>query len=189
MLTEQQKIEYIKCRKDPIYFLKTYGKVKHPTKGLLSFELWDFQEECIRQFLKNSYNIILKARQLGLSTLCAGYTTWLMTFFKNKEIYILATKGDVATNLVSKVKVFLNNIPDWMQSKRLIDNRRSIEQENGSKVKSSATTSDAARSEALSLLVVDECVAGDTKVKIRNKKTREVIEINIEDLYYNEQYK
>jgi len=155
-LTSKQVKEIIKCRKNPIYFLRTYGKVRHPTKGLLKFDLWDFQDDCIKEFLKNSYNIILKARQLGLSTLCAGYVAWMITFFKDKEVYILATKAKTATNLVAKVKVFLANLPVWMQPEQSVDNRQSVELKNGSKVQASGTTKDAARSEALSLLIVDE---------------------------------
>ena len=158
-MDKTQAEEYVKCRKDPVYFIKKYGKIRHPTKGLLSFELWDFQEEIIESFLNESYNIILKARQLGISTLCAAYAGWMATFFKNREIYILATKRDTATNLVDKVRVFLEGVPSWLKSEIVIDNRQSLEMSNGSKIKSGATGSnaqDAARSEALSLLIIDE---------------------------------
>ena len=158
-MDKKQAEEYVKCRKDPVYFIKKYGKIRHPTKGLLSFELWDFQEETVQSFLDESYNIILKARQLGISSLCAAYAGWMATFFKNREIYILATKRDTATNLVDKVRVFLEAVPDWLKSEIVIDNRQSLEMVNGSKIKSGATGSnaqDAARSEALSLLIIDE---------------------------------
>ena len=158
-MTEEELKEYIKCRKDPIYFFKTYGRVRHPKKGLMPFELYDFQEETLNEFLDNSYNVILKARQLGISTLCAAYAAWMANFFKDKEIFILATKRDTATNLVDKVRVFLEEVPDFLKSGLLVDNRQSIELENGSKIKAGATGSnskDAARSEALSLLIIDE---------------------------------
>ena len=158
-MDKTQAEEYVRCRKDPIYFIKKYGKIRHPTKGLLSFDLWDFQEDALESFLDKSYNIILKARQLGLSTLCAAYGAWMANFFKNKEIYILATKRDTATNLVDKVRVFLDGVPKWLRSEVTIDNRQSIELANGSKIKAGATGSnarDAARSEALSLLIIDE---------------------------------
>ena len=158
-MDKTQAEEYVKCRKDPVYFIKKYGKIRHPTKGLLSFELWDFQEETVHSFLDKSYNIILKARQLGISSLCAAYAGWMATFFKNREIYILATKRDTATNLVDKVRVFLEGVPSWLKSEIVIDNRQSLEMSNGSKIKSGATGSnaqDAARSEALSLLIIDE---------------------------------
>ena len=158
-MDKDQAEEYVRCRKDPIYFIKKYGKIRHPTKGLLSFDLWDFQEDAINSFLDKSYHIILKARQLGISTLCAAYAGWMANFFKNKEIYILATKRDTATNLVDKVRVFLEEVPPWLKSSITIDNRQSMELENGSKIKAGATgtnAQDAARSEALSLLIIDE---------------------------------
>ena len=158
-MDKAQAEEYVKCRKDPIYFIKKYGKIRHPTKGLLTFELWDFQEDTLQSFLDRSYNIILKARQLGISTLCAAYSAWMANFFKNKEIFILATKRDTATNLVDKIRVFLEEVPPWLKSDITIDNRQSMELANGSKIKAGATDTnaqDAARSEALSLLIIDE---------------------------------
>ena len=125
-MDKDQAEEYVRCRKDPIYFIKKYGKIRHPTKGLLGFELWDFQEDTLQSFLDNSYNIILKARQLGISTLCAAYAGWMANFFKNKEIFILATKRDTATNLVDKIRVFLEEVPPWLKSDILIDNRQSM---------------------------------------------------------------
>ena len=58
-MDKTQAEEYVKCRKDQIYFIKKYGKIRHPTKGLLTFELWDFQEETLQSFLNQSYNIIV----------------------------------------------------------------------------------------------------------------------------------
>ena len=134
-MNEEELKEYVRCRKDPVYFFKTYGRVRHPRKGLMPFDLYDFQEETLNQFLDTSYNVILKARQLGISTLCAAYAGWLANFFKDKEIFILATKRDTATNLVDKVRVFLQEIPDFLKSGLLVDNRQSIELANGSKIK------------------------------------------------------
>lgn len=158
-LTKKQKAaEYIKCRQEPIHFIKTYGVIRHPTLpgGKMNFALWDFQEETIQAFLDNSYNIILKARQLGISTVVAAYIGWFSCFFANKEIYILATKRDTAQNMINKVRLFLEEIPEWLRPEITTDNKQSIELANGSKIKASPSTVDAARSEALSLLVIDE---------------------------------
>jgi len=155
-LTKEEQIqEYLKCRSDPVYYLRNYGTIK-TTSGKASFDLYLFQEDVIHCFLEYSYNIILKSRQLGISTLCAGYVSWLITFFKDKEVYTLATKGRVATNLISKIKLILNNLPDWMAPKQLVDQRQNIELANGSRAQAVATTEDAGRSESLNLLIIDE---------------------------------
>ena len=69
----------------------------------------------------------------------------------------MATKFTTAANLVKKVKQVMKNLPPWMQiSKITIDNRNSFELSNGSSIKAVGTSADAGRSEALSLLIIDE---------------------------------
>ena len=48
----------------------------------------------------NRYNIILKARQLGISTLSAGYSLWLMLFHNDQNVLVIATGKDTAKNLM-----------------------------------------------------------------------------------------
>ena len=67
------KQEYLKCAQDPVHFMKKYCYIQHPMKGKIPFNLYDFQEKTLREVRKNRYNIILKSRQLGISTLSAGY--------------------------------------------------------------------------------------------------------------------
>ena len=59
------KKEYVKCAKDPIYFLKKYCVVQHPIKGKVPFHLWPFQEESLNTFEEHRFNVILKARNLA----------------------------------------------------------------------------------------------------------------------------
>ena len=93
-VSKQEQIEeIIKCGKDPVYFMKKYCWIQHPARGLLKFETYPFQDDCIKQFLEHRLNIILKSRQLGLSTLCAAYATWLAIFYKDQNILIIATKN------------------------------------------------------------------------------------------------
>jgi hypothetical protein len=157
-LTKEEIVkEIVRCGKDPIYFLNNYGKISHPQKGLISFKTFNFQNDLLKSFKDHRFNIILKARQLGISTITAGYIVWLMTFHRDKNVLVLATKFGTASNLVKKVKNIMKNIPDWMQIANItVDNRSSFELSNGSQIKASSTSGDAGRSEALSLLVIDE---------------------------------
>ena len=88
-LKEVIKKEYVKCANDPVYFLKKYCVVQHPIKGKIPFNLYEFQEKSISEFVTNRFNIILKARQLGISTLTAGYSLWMMTFHQDKISWLL----------------------------------------------------------------------------------------------------
>ena len=155
-LKEVIKQEYIKCVKDPAYFMRKFCMIQHPIQGKIPFDLYDFQEKTINEIQENRFNIILKARQLGISTITAGYSLWMMTFHSDKNILVIATKQDVAKNLVTKVRVMHANLPSWLKQQCVEDNKLNLRYRNGSQIKAVASGPEAARSEALSLLVLDE---------------------------------
>ena len=150
------KSEYIKCVNDPVYFMKKYCQIQHPTRGRIPFNLYKFQERSLEQFQHNDYNIILKSRQLGISTISAGYSLWLMLFHEDKNVLVIATKQDVAKNLVTKVREMHMYLPSWLKGTTVEDNKLSLRFKNGSQIKAVSSSGDAGRSEALSLLVIDE---------------------------------
>lgn len=157
-LTKQQQInEIIRCGKDPAYFIKNYAKIQHPLKGTIPFELYQFQEDCLESFQKNRFNIVLKSRQLGLSTVSAAYATWLAIFYKDKNVLVIATKLATAQNFIKKVAVMLQSLPKWLLMPKFEPSKQQISFSNGSQIKAVPTSEDAGRSEALSLLIVDEC--------------------------------
>ena len=149
--------EIVRCGKDPVFFCNNYVKISHPILGLIPFDMYGFQEESLGDFKSNRFSIILKARQLGISTTVAAYVCWMMLYHRDKNVLVVATKLGTAANLVKKIKAIHKNLPPWLKiSEITIDNRNSFELGNGSQVKASSTSGDAGRSEALSLLVIDE---------------------------------
>lgn len=150
------KQEYVKCAQNPAYFMKKYCMIQHPIRGKIPFTLYDFQEKAVDEFEKHRFNVILKARQLGISTITAGYSLWMMTFHSDKNILVIATKQDVAKNLVTKVRVMHANLPTWLKQHCVEDNKLNLRYKNGSQIKAVSSGPEAARSEALSLLVLDE---------------------------------
>jgi hypothetical protein len=125
-------------------------------KGKIPFHLYDFQEKTIEDFMQHRFNVILKARQLGISTITAGYALWMMTFHQDKNILVIATKQETAKNLVTKVRVMHANLPSWLKQKCVEDNKLSLRYKNGSQIKAVSSGEDSGRSEALSLLILDE---------------------------------
>ena len=155
-IKEVIKQQYIECAQDPAYFMKKYCMIQHPIQGKIPFDLYDFQEKTVKEFQNERMNVILKARQLGISTLTAGYALWMMTFHKDKNILVIATKQDVAKNLVTKVRVMHANLPSWLKQPCVEDNKLNLRYMNGSQIKAVSSGPEAARSEALSLLILDE---------------------------------
>ena len=150
------KQELIKCKQDPAYFMKKYYTIQHPTKGRMSFGLYVFQEKLLRLFEREDYLIINKSRQLGISTLSSAYSLWMMLFNQDKNILVLATTQATAKNLVTKVRFAYENLPTWMKLPTLEHNRLSLRLKNGSQIKAVSAATDSARSEAVSLLIIDE---------------------------------
>ena len=150
------KLEYQKCAGDSIYFMKKYCMIQHPVRGKIPFHLYPFQEQTLEQFAEHRYNVILKSRQTGISTLTAGFALWKMLFHQDFNVLVIATKQEVAKNLVTKVRVMNQYLPSWLKQETVEDNKLSLRYSNGSQIKATSAAGDAGRSEALSLLVFDE---------------------------------
>lgn len=149
--------EIIKCGKDPIHFMNAYVKIQHPKKGLIPFNTYEFQDRCVDDFRQHRFNIILKSRQLGLSTVTAAYAVWMAIFYKEKNILVIATKQKTAVNIIKKVKVMIASLPKWLMLPSITtNNNQTLAFNNGSQIQAVARSEDAGRSEALSLLIIDE---------------------------------
>ena len=155
-LREVIKQEYILCAKNPDHFMRKYCYIQHPTRGRVIFNLYPFQGKVLNLWKDNPYSIVLKSRQLGISTLAAGYALWLMTFYKDRNVLCLATKQDTAKNMVTKVKFMYENLPSWLRTAAIENNKLTLKLENGSQIKAVSAAGDSGRSEAVSLLIVDE---------------------------------
>ena len=155
-LKEIIKEQFKKCAKDAQYFLSKYSYIQHPIRGRVLFDLYGYQKNTLTDFEQHDYNIVLKGRQIGISTLVAGYALWLMLFHNDKNILVIATKQETAKNLVTKVRYMHANLPVWLRGNCVEDNKLSMRFSNGSQIKAVARSKDAGRSEALSLLILDE---------------------------------
>ena len=182
-LKEIIKAEYRKCAVSPAYFLSKYSYIQHPTRGRMLFDLYHYQKDALKDFDGHDYNIVLKGRQIGISTLVAGYSLWLLLFHRDKNVLVIATKQETAKNLVTKVRFMHSNLPVWLRGEVTTDNKLSLQFANGSQIKAVASSKDAGRSEALSLLILDECLAGTHTTYIRDSETGESRLVQLEELY------
>jgi hypothetical protein len=148
--------QYLKCAADPVFFMRQYCYIQHPKRGKIKFNLYDFQDDVLTELRDNRYNVILKSRQLGISTLSAGFALWSMLFKEDFNVLVIATTQEVAKNLVTKVRVMHDNLPTWLKGTIEADNKLSLKFKNGSQIKAVSSSTTGARSEALSLLIIDE---------------------------------
>lgn len=154
---KEQVDEIRRCGSDPTYFIKTYVKISHPVKGPIPFHTYAYQDECVENFKTHKMIICNKSRQLGLSTVSAAYSLWLALFRRNKNIIILATRLDTAKLFLEKIKVMFESLPEWLVIPDLLTvSVKEMRFSNSSIIKALPCTENAARGEAISLLVVDE---------------------------------
>ena len=154
--TEEQIIEFLKCKEDPVYFAKNYIKIVSLDHGLVPFEMYPFQEKLVRNFHENRFNICKMPRQTGKSTTCVSYLLHYAVFNDNVNIAILANKASTARDLLGRLQLAYENLPKWMQQGIISWNKGSLELENGSKISSNSTSSSAVRGGSYNVIFLDE---------------------------------
>ena len=154
--TEDNIIEFMKCKEDPVYFAKNYIKIVSLDHGLVPFDLYPFQERLIQNFHDNRFNICKMPRQTGKSTTCVSYLLHYAVFNDNVNIAILANKASTARDLLGRLQLAYENLPKWMQQGIISWNKGSLELENGSKISSNSTSSSAVRGGSYNVIFLDE---------------------------------
>jgi len=154
--TEEQVIEFIKCKNDPVYFAKNYIKIVSLDEGLTQFHPYDFQEKLITNFHENRFNICKMPRQTGKSTTSVSYLLHYAVFNDSTNIGILANKAATARDLLSRLQTAYENLPKWMQQGIISWNKGSLELENGSKILAASTSASAVRGMSFNILFLDE---------------------------------
>lgn len=160
-LTKEEISNLAGVSKD-VFFFTTFLWLIHPVRGKVRFDLYPYQKAVLYQFVLQRFNIILKFRQAGITELISAYCLWLTMFHPNKKVNIISIKDTTAKKVLKKIKFMYKNLP-WYMQVPIINGRPGeygsssmIEFENGSFIESIPTSSEAGRSESLSLLVIDE---------------------------------
>tara|TARA_A100001011_G_scaffold399444_1_gene508124 strand:- start:1301 stop:2944 length:1644 start_codon:yes stop_codon:yes gene_type:complete len=154
--TEENVIEFLKCKEDPVYFANNYIKIVSLDEGLTQFHPYDFQEKLINNFHSNRFNICKMPRQTGKSTTVVSYLLHYAVFNDSVNIGILANKAATARELLQRLQTAYENLPKWMQQGILSWNKGSMELENGSKILAASTSASAVRGMSFNILFLDE---------------------------------
>jgi hypothetical protein len=154
--TEDQVLQFIKCKEDPVYFAKNYVQIVTLDKGLQPFKMYPFQEKLVNNFHNSRFNICKMPRQTGKSTTVVSYLLHYAVFNDNVNIGILANKAATARELLDRLQTAYENLPKWMQQGIISWNKGSLELENGSKILAASTSASAVRGMSFNILFLDE---------------------------------
>lgn len=181
--TDQQIEEFIKCADPvtgPLYFMDNFFYIQHPTRGKMLYHPFEYQTRLIETYNNFRYSISLMPRQSGKSTSAAGYLLWYAMFIPDSTILVAAHKFQGAQEIMQRVRYAYELCPDHIRAGAVSYNKGSLEFDNGSRIVSQTTTETTGRGMSISLMY---CLAPDTTVKIRNKKTLIEEEISLKDLF------
>lgn len=154
--TPEMVQEWLKCAQDPIYFAEKYIKIVHVDHGFIPIRLYDYQKEIIEKLQNNRRVTVVTSRQAGKTTTAAAIILHYILFNEHKTVALLANKGDAAREILDRIKIAYEALPDWLQQGVEEWNKGSIVLENGCKVLAAATSSSAIRGKSISLLYIDE---------------------------------
>ena len=154
--SKKQIEEVVKCLDDPKYFIENYLKIVTIDKGLVPFEMYDFQRGMVDTFHENRFTICKLPRQSGKSTIIVSYLLHYVLFNDNVNVAILANKSSTARDLLGRLQLAYEHLPKWMQQGVLNWNKGSIELENGSRIVAASTSSSAVRGSTFNIIFLDE---------------------------------
>ena len=154
--TEAEIKEFVKCSKDPTYFIEKYVNIVSIDEGLVPFTLYPFQKEMIDTFHENRFTICKLPRQSGKSTTILSYLIHYVIFNETVNVAILANKAATARDLLGRFQLAYEHLPGWMQQGVMNWNKGSLELENGSKILAASTSASAVRGGSYNIIFLDE---------------------------------
>lgn len=154
--TIKQKLEWIKCAVDVVYFTRKYIKIISIDDGVIPFNLYDYQEELLYTFQENRFVIGMQCRQSGKTQTTAAFITHFSIFNAAKTTAILANKASQAQEILERVQMSYEELPMFLQPGVKSYNKQSMILANKSKIFSAASSSSSIRGKSVSLLYIDE---------------------------------
>lgn len=170
-LTEEETLEIIKCKRNIIYFIEKYAKVKRPDGKVGNIKLRKYQYGQVKDFLENDEIILGWSRQSGKTVGTALYIVWCMLFNYNKQTAILANKAKTSGEVLDKIKDIYKNLPFFLKAGVMGWNESTVTFDNECKIYTAPTTEDALNGRTCNILYIDEfAFIGKGKNKIEYQK-------------------
>lgn len=154
--SDLQKLEYIKCMKDVVYFARKYVKIISIDDGVIPFDLYPYQEELLKVYQNNRFSISMQCRQSGKTQVTATYLLWYTMFTPSTTVAILANKAAQAREILSRIQMSYENIPFFLKQGVVTYNKGSVKLGNLSELFCAASSNSSIRGRSISVLYIDE---------------------------------
>jgi len=107
--------EILRCKEDFVYFCEEYLKILDRNSRMIPFKLKKAQLKLLLEIEKNPWQCVLKARQLGSSTLIAALFFWRTLFTPNERTLVVAHTAAAVNNIYRIYRNFYDNLPRFLQ--------------------------------------------------------------------------
>lgn len=157
--TEVQLSEFQQCcdsTTGSMFFLENFVRIQHPTKGGIDFNPFDYQRDLVENYNNHRYSINMLGRQMGKTTVAAGYLLWYAMFKSDSTILVCAHKATGASEIMQRIRYAYESCPDHIRAGVTEYNKGSITFDNGSRIVASTTTETTGRGMSLTLVYLDE---------------------------------
>ena len=129
-MTVQDKLK--RLISNPILYIEKFMRVVNKSGKLVPFKLNPQQKYLLDNIDK--YNIVLKSRQLGISTLSAAYSIYLALTSANTTCLLMSYSIDSATGIFEKLKQLYNDLPNALKVPLIANNKKELKFINGSRI-------------------------------------------------------
>ena len=162
--TKEQIEEYVKCSKDPDYFINKYVMIINVDDGLVPFNTRPYQDKMLDLFFNERFVLCKLPRQSGKSTIVTAFMLWCILFKDHQVIALLANKESLAIKQLDRIKLAYEHLPKWLQQGVVEWSKKTIELENGSIIEAHPTSSSSIRGGSYNLIFLDEFAHVDTNI-------------------------
>ena len=122
--------KFIKIWSNPILFIQSFMKIANKKGKVIPFKLNDMQRNFVNEM--EAYNVILKARQGGMSVCIASLAIYYAITEPNCSCLMLSHTDESTRAIFNKLKAIYNSIPDVIKPKMIRNNRAELGFTNGS---------------------------------------------------------
>ena len=156
---EEMVMEFLRCKNSFEYFCSKYILIELPG-GDVPLIPYEPQRKLIDLINNDKYVLVLKSRQIGISTITQAYVVWLAVFFDNAVIGIISKDAKEATDFARAIRGMIDKLPKSLSPQFDKYTEQSFILKNGSKVYASPVNPNAPektlRGKAITFLVIDE---------------------------------
>lgn len=144
------------CAEDKVFFSNNFGRLKDGDKGWTNITLRPYQENLLRTYDENRWNLIMFPRQSGKTTTTVLEIVHFCCFNIDKDCVVIAQSDKVVNEILAKIKEAFAGLPFFMSPGFVSFNKKGFICDNGCRLSIGIASESVVQGFSLDLLYIDE---------------------------------